>query len=111
MNGFLKIGDHVCWESSAAGGTTTKHGIVRIVVPLGFAPRILIESVVKSVGDKKKLNARPVRGAEDLKRNHESYVIEVRNKIRGSKLYWPLVSLLSQTPGPVGIEEKSAALC
>jgi hypothetical protein len=107
----MKIGDQVSWKSSSAGTTLTKRGVIVLVIPPASKPRFSIEKYMEGQ-HARDINARPMRLSEDLTRREESYVVEVKNKKHGAKLYWPLVSLLSQTPSlPVAKSEKAAVAC
>jgi hypothetical protein len=84
----FKLGDTVTWTSQAQGSEKTKIGVVVEVVP-----------------ENKKINTWLARYEKYLiqfgmgRRNHESYLVEVRDgktdKAR-PKLYWPLVSKLRE---------------
>jgi hypothetical protein len=84
----FKLGSKVAWSSQSAGTLKEKHGeIFRIVQPgqppLGGAEFVLTAGVYSLPG-----------GGFGLPRNHESYLVEVREGKRKPKLYWPRVSAL-----------------
>lgn len=85
----LALNDVVTWSSSGGGVTTQKTGSVVAVLAPGQLPD-------KSFG----INVRPtVKG-----RNHESYVIKVKN----DKFYWPLVQRLKVLQGQVNSTNSTA---
>jgi hypothetical protein len=78
----FKTGDQVTWTSQAAGSSKTKTGEVVEVVAKGSRPnRDMFLSLYRSNG-------------VGFSRNHESYVVMVKNKKFGVKFYWPMVKNL-----------------
>lgn len=68
----LRIGDSVAWKSQSVGYTEIKHGVVSEVVAIKQKPVSLVPGVYNHTI-----------------RNHESYIVVVKNKF-----YWPLVKNL-----------------
>ena len=86
INSIFLHGDEVTWTSQSQASETTKIGIVIEVIPAGIRPSA---SKYPSL----------YRGAGlGSARNHESYVVSVRDKdVRGrNKIYWPRVSKLAK---------------
>jgi hypothetical protein len=71
----LKTGDSVTWRSQSQGYWKIKEGIIEKIIPAGDNPKTY-GYISKDSG---------------LLRNHESYLVKVRNK-----LYWPIVSRLNK---------------
>lgn len=83
----FKVGSKVAWVSQSAGTSKEKHGEVINVIPAGEKPGAqLYLSRLQSY-------SRP-GGGFGLPRDHESYLVEVREGKRKPKLYWPRVAAL-----------------
>ena len=111
MSEKLKVGDHVCWESQSSGYSYAKHGQVVAIVPAGSGAEKIVEALIANRNrDGKKMT---VLAATNLGgyRKSESYIVEVKNPKRGTRLHWPVTSQLSQTPGRVEAETKQEVAC
>lgn len=90
----MKIGDKVEWTSQSLSYEYKKSGIIRAVVPAGVHATPIIAALVVGINKDKKMTTAWPAAHPGSPRKHESYVVEVKNAIRGSRLYWPLVAHL-----------------
>mgnify|MGYP006969506354 CR=1 FL=1 len=84
----MKVGDKVIWRSQAAGTPKVKEGTIVGVIPTYVNPQLVIHDFCSEYGASSAFGF----GKE---RNHESYVVLVKNGKRKPKIYWPRVSKLS----------------
>lgn len=90
MSNF-KVGSKVKWQSSAAGSWTEKQGIVVAIIPATADVRREIDTRVKAGTHRSNYGF-------GMPRDHESYLVEVRQSMKGKAiLYWPVVSRLQRT--------------
>lgn len=104
----MKIGDKVQWTSQSLAYEKQKIGIVRAVVPAGSRAGGIINAIVKNANSQKKMMTAWPAKDPGAPRKHESYVVEVKNPERGSRLYWPLVKHLTLIPVT---QSKEAVTC
>jgi hypothetical protein len=77
----FKVGDKVAWRSQSGGVWKEKHGEVIEVLPPNTWQSAYHPGRIMFDGGP---------------RNHESYIVEVREGKRKPKLYWPVVSKLER---------------
>jgi hypothetical protein len=86
----FKVGSKVAWRSQSSGTWKEKHGeVFRVVAagrdPLDGAELALITGVYSLPG-----------GGFGRPRTEESYLVEVRERSKKPRLYWPRVSALEE---------------
>jgi len=90
----FKLNQRVAWVSQSSGTRKEKHGTVIRIVAAGEEP--LDQHLVPEFGGApSRWDAWSMPGSGfGLPRNHESYLVEVREGKRKPKLYWPVVARL-----------------
>ena len=83
----FKLNQRVAWVSQSSGTRKEKHGVVVRIVPAGQSALGGASSDVFSW-------TFATTGLFGNPRNHESYLVEVREGKRKPKLYWPVVARL-----------------
>lgn len=78
----FKVGDRVQWESQASGSWTEKRGVIVAIVPASVSPFRCLPGRFEG----------PIHRFDNSFRDHESYLVQVRQCRR---LYRPRVSSLA----------------
>jgi len=84
----FKLNQRVAWVSESRGTRKEKHGRILRIVPPNQSP---LGGVAEETYA---WQYRLPGGGFGLPRNHESYLVEVREGKRKPKLYWPVVARL-----------------
>lgn len=83
----FKLGDEVTWVSTSNASTTMKMGRVVSVIPAGRDPREFVTQA-------RRQHEAGSKFGYGRRRNHESYLVLVRDGKKKAHIYWPRVSQL-----------------
>jgi hypothetical protein len=99
MNGILKVGTKVQWQSQSGGYRVKNRGEIICIVPVGRTPFVLKEDDQKNytLPDGQKIPYARTRYGGGIPRSAVSYIVRVpnpKNPHAAETYYWPRVSAL-----------------